>query len=450
MSGEVRFASVGSARVGYSVHGEAALDIVYSPGLASHLDLTLEQPRYRRYIEALQRYGRVIRFDRRGTGVSDPLPADAGESWEMWADDLDGVLAAAGSRRAAIIATNDAGPAAMLFAATRPELMHALVLFNTTARFGIGEGYPEGHPPALGAQVVEALRATWGTDQGAALLAPSLAADAPFRAWYQRFQRGACSPGEMAANMRRMFALDARAVLPEVRCPTLVLHRADYTLLPVAHAEAIARAIPGARLDVVAGTDAPLYTQGMGEIVDRIGAFLGTSAIPAADERVFTVVLFTDIVASTERLVALGDCNWSQLLDAHDAAVRATLARHQGSVIQITGDGVLATFGVPTRALRCVAELRAVMRELGVDLRAGLHAGQVVRRDDGGISGVAVHVAARIQAEAQRGEILVSEALAALVTGSEFELPEIGRRALKGLPGEWLLRRVEPTVAGSA
>jgi class 3 adenylate cyclase len=146
--------------------------------------------------------------------------------------------------------------------------------------------------------------------------------------------------------------------------------------------------------------------------------FLGTSAIPAADDRVFTVVLFTDIVASTERLVALGDRDWSQLLDAHDVAVRATLARRQGSVIQITGDGVLATFGVPTRALRCVAELRAVMRELGVDIRAGLHAGQVVRRDDGGISGVAVHVAARIRAEAQRGEILVSEALAALVTGS--------------------------------
>jgi class 3 adenylate cyclase/pimeloyl-ACP methyl ester carboxylesterase len=447
MSDQVRFAAVGSARVAYSMHGEGDLDIVYSPGLASHLDLTLEQPRYRRYIEALQRYGRVIRFDRRGTGVSDPVPADADETWEMWADDLAGVLDDVGSRRVAIIATNDAGPAAVLFAAAHPERVHALVLFNTTARFFRGDGYPEGHPPEVGTQVIAALRAGWGTDTGAAMLAPSLGADAPFRAWYQRFQRGACSPGEMAMNMQRLFKLDARGVLPEVRCPTLVLHRDAYAMLPVAHAKAIAGAIPGAQLEIVPGTDAPIYTQGMGEIVGRIGTFLGTSAAPAADERVFSVVLFTDIVSSTEQLLAIGDRGWSQLLDAHDALVRETIAHHQGNVIQITGDGVLASFVVPTRALRGAEALRNAMRGLGLDIRAGLHAGPIVRRDDGGISGVSVHVAARIQAEAQRGEILVSEALAALVTGDEFGFSDAGRRSLKGLPGEWLLHRVDPPAA---
>lgn len=442
MDADVQFAAVGSARVGYCVHGQGDIDIVYAPGLASHLDLTLEQPRYRRYIESLQQFGRVIRFDRRGTGVSDPAPADAEESWEMWTEDLAGVLAAAGSRRVAIIAANDAGPAAILFAAQHPDSMHGLVLFNTTARFLAGDGYPEGHPPAVGTQVTELLRATWGSDAGAAALAPSLAADEGFRRWYQRFQRGACSPGAMAASMQRLFRLDVRSALPEVQCPTLVLHRSQYALLPVSHAEAIAQGIPGARLEILSGTDAPIYTQNMHDIVARIGRFLGTSAPCAEDGRLFRVILFTDIVSSTERLVAVGDREWSELLDAHDTVVRETLALHQGQVIEISGDGVVATFGAPTRALRCVEELRARLRPLGMDLRAGLHAGPVVLRDDGRISGVAVHVAARIQAQALRGQTLVSESLAALVTGEEFSFSEWGRRALKGLPGEWGIKRV--------
>lgn len=447
MAAEVRFTSVGDARVGYAVHGEGDLDIVYSPGLASHLDLTLEQPRYERYIESLMRYGRVICFDRRGAGVSDAVPSDAVESWEMWADDLAAVLEAVGSRRVAVIATHDAGAAGILFAATRPDVVQALVVFNTTARFLAASDYPEGHPPEVADLVTETLRNTWGTEASTDFLCPSLAADGQFRRWYARFQRGACSPGEMADSLARLLEMDARGVLPEVQCPTLVVHREDYAVVGPDHARAIARGIPAAELAIVPGADSPIYTQGTTEIVDRIGAFLGRTPSTPPDDRVFSTVLFTDIVSSTERAVSLGDGGWGRLLDAHDAAARDAIGRHGGRVIKGTGDGTLATFEAPTRALRCADELRRRVRELGIDVRAGLHAGPIVVRSDGDISGVAVNVAARVLGQAGDGGVVVSEAVLDLVTGGEFEFAEVGERTLKGLPGTWRLFGVSCTAA---
>lgn len=439
MTDEVRYANVAAARVGYAVHGAGDLDIVYSPGLASHLDLSMEQPRYQRYIETLMRYGRVIRFDRRGVGVSDAVPPDAGESWEMWADDLAAVLEAAGSRHAVIIATNDAGAAGILFAATRPDLVQALVLFNTTARFLAAPDYPEGHSAEVAELIVETLRSTWGTEAATDFLCPSLAADEPYRRWYARFQRGACSPGEMAESLSRLLEMDARRVLPEVQCPTLVVHREEYGALTVDHARALARGIPHAELAVVPGGDATIYSEGVGDIAERIGAFLGRTPTPPPDNRVFTTVLFTDIVSSTERAVSLGDDGWRRLLDAHDAAARDAIGRHGGRIIKGTGDGTLATFEAPTRALRCASELRRHLRGLGIDVRAGVHAGPVVVRNDGDISGVAVNAAARVLGQAEDGGVLVSEAVVDLVTGDEFEFADVGERTLKGLPGTWRL-----------
>lgn len=447
MTDEVRFTNVGPARVGYAVHGAGDLDIVYSPGLASHLDLSMEQPRYERYIETLMRYGRVIRFDRRGVGVSDAVPADAGESWEMWADDLAAVLEAAGSRRAVIIASNDAGAAGILFAATRPDLVEALILFNTTARFLAAPDYPEGHSPEVAELVVETLRTTWGSEAATDFLCPSLAADEPYRRWYARFQRGACSPGHMAESLSRLLEMDARRVLPEVQCPTLVVHREQYGVLTVDHARALARGIPRAELAVVPGADATIYSEGVGDIAELIGRFLGQTPMPPPDNRVFTTVLFTDIVSSTERAVSLGDDEWRRLLDSYDATARDAVSRQGGRVIKGTGDGTLATFEAPTRALRCAAELRGLLGELGIDIRAGIHTGPVVVRHDGDISGVAVNAAARVLGEAADGGVLVSEAVVDLVTGDEFEFAEVGERMLKGLPGTWRLFGASRTAA---
>ena len=434
MDGEVRFAEVGPARVGFAVHGRGDLDIVYAPGFATHLDLTLEQPRYRRFIECLSRYGRVIRFDRRGAGVSDPPPPGADEDWEIWADDLAAVLAAVGTRQAAIIATNDAGPAAILFAATHPELVKGLVLVNTPARFTAAEDYPEGHPAGAGEMVAQAIRDTWGREDSVALLAPSLAADQPFRRWYSRFQRAACTPAAMAGNMARLFRMDGRAALAEVRCPTLVLHREDYGTVPPAHGRHLAENIPGAVFELVAGQDAPIYTQGMKPLVDRIGAFLGRAAAVPDDPRLFSTVLFTDIVDSTRMAVELGDRGWNALIEAHDAVGRDAVAQAGGLLIKTTGDGLLARFDAPSRALGCALEMHRGVQELGVRIRAGLHAGQVTLRDDGDVSGVAVNIAARVLGEAGTGETLVTSSVVDLLTGPDHRFCDRGERGLKGLP----------------
>ena len=442
MSEGPRFTSVAGARVGYQTHGDGDLDVVYSPGMASHLDMTLEQPRYRRYVERLARYGRVIRFDRRGTGISDPAPEGSAESWELWADDLGAVLDDAGSAQAAIIATNDAGGAAMLFAATHPERVSALVLFNTTARFATAPDYTEGHPPEAAAAVSQMVRSTWGTEEAAALLAPSLVADEPFRRWYARFTRAANSPTTVAADLGRILRMDARHVLGEIQCPVLVIHRADYTLIPSAQARYVAAHCPRGTYVEVPGSDAPIYTQGTDELVDRIGAFLGRNPQPEPDDRLFSTVLFSDIVSSTERAAAVGDRAWHVVLDEHDAAVRAAVHRHGGRFIKSTGDGALATFDAPSRAVQCARAIQDAVRGVGLDLRVGLHAGPTVIRQDGDVGGLAVHAAARVMAQAGAGEIWASGTVAGLVTDANVYFAERGSFVLRGVPDPHVLYSV--------
>lgn len=433
-SSGIRYTSVRSARVAFETHGHGDLDIVYSPGLASHLDLTMEQPRYRRYVEHLCAYGRVIRFDRRGTGVSDPVPADCTENWEMWADDLSAVLDAVGSKQTVVLATNDAGPAGILFAATQPERTRALVLFNTTARFAAGPDYPEGHPPGAADFVVEVLRTVWGTEDSVAVLAPSLEADVSFRRWYARFQRAACPPAEMAENMARLFRMDARHVLPEVRCPTLVLHRERYGTVPPDQGRYLAEHIPRADFALLPGADAMIYTEDTQEILSRIGLFLGRAPQPVSGGDAFATVLFTDIVGSTDLAVALGDHAWHTLLDTHDALVRDVVAGEGGLLIKTTGDGVLATFDSPSRAIRCARAIGLRVLELGIEVRAGLHAGAIVRRPDGDVAGVAVHIAARVLAIAEPGEVLITAGVCDLLTADAMITTDRGAHRLKGIP----------------
>jgi class 3 adenylate cyclase len=429
----VRFAHVGSARVGFQVHGSGDIDVVYSPGLASHLDMTLEQPRYRHYIERLTDLGRVIRFDRRGTGVSDPVPTGTEETWEMWADDLSAVLDDAGSHRAVVIAANDAGPAAVLYAATHPSRVEALVLFNTTACFCATPDYPEGHPPEVAEFVVDVLRTTWGTEESVPALAPSLAADEPFRRWYARFQRGACPPGEMVENMRRVLELDCRAVLPQVQCPTLVLHREGYAMVNLEQARYLAEHISGAALVRLPGGDAPIYTEGTEDIIATIGRFLGRTPSPAETGRSMGTVLFTDIVGSTELATELGDTRWHSLLDAHDSAVRDSVAVHAGRVIKSTGDGLLAVFGAPTRGIACAFDVHRRVTDLGIRVRAGLHAGPIISRPDGDVAGLAIHIAARVLGCAGPGEVVTTSGVIDIVSDAKERFVDHGTRDLKGI-----------------
>lgn len=431
-----QFATVEGSRVAYEVHGEDDLDIVYSPGLASHLDMTMEQPRYRHYIESLGRFGRVIRFDRRGTGISDPAPEERSESWEIWLDDLRAVLDAAGSEHTAILATNDAGGAAMLFAATFPERVRALVLFNTSAMFIQAPDYPAGHPAEVAPFIADGLRAIWGTEDSIGVLAPSLVADEPFRLWYSRFQRAASSPAAMAESMTRLMRMDARHVLAEIQCPTLVIHRTDYGTIPIEHGRYLAEHISTATFLEVAGADAPLYTQGMEPMVDAIGAFLGKSPHPEVDDRQFATVLFTDIVSSTERAAQVGDHAWHRLLDAHDSATQAAVRTCGGKFIKSTGDGILATFSSPSRAIECAQAINAGVLAVGLEVRVGLHAGPIVIRHDGDIGGLAVHAAARVMSKAGAGELWVSGSIVGLVTDPDIPFADRGSYELKGVPGQ--------------
>jgi len=446
MSDGPEFASVNGARVAYETHGAGDLDIAYSPGVASHLDMAMELPRYRHFVDSLAHFGRVIRFDRRGTGISDPAPPGSGESWEVWADDLRAVLDATSSRETAIISTNDAGGAALLFAATHPERVRALVLFNTSAKFTRAPDYPEGHPPEVAQTVVDTVRSAWGTEESIELLAPSQVGDEPFRRWYPRFQRAAISPTAMAETMELVLRMDARHVLAEVQCPTLVIHRSGYGVIPPAQGEYIAAHIPGGTFLPVPGADAVLITDGLDTIVDAIGGFLGRSPAPETDDRLFATVLFTDIVSSTERAAALGDHAWHRMLDEHDAATRAAVRAYGGRFIKSTGDGVLATFDAPSRAIQCAHDIHVRVRDLGLEVRVGLHAGPILVRHDGDIGGLAVHAAARVMARAGAGQVWVSNSIAGLVTDSAFTFASRGLFDLKGVPGPQELFSVAPML----
>jgi class 3 adenylate cyclase/pimeloyl-ACP methyl ester carboxylesterase len=430
----LRFVDVNGARVGYETHGTGDIDIIYSSGLASHLDMLMEQPRYRRLLEELTRFGRVIRFDRRGSGISDPAPEDRPDSWELWVDDLTAVLDAAGSKHAAIFAANDAGAPAILFAATHPSRTQALILFNTSARFTAAPGYPEGNSPRVTALVMDAFRKNWGTEAAVAMLTPSLTSDEPFSRWYARFQRAAQSPTAMAESVLGILQMDARHVLSQVQCPTLVIHRRGYATIPKGQGEFLARHLPNARFLEIPGADAPLWAQDFDEAVVGIGELLGRSPHPHDDGRQFSTVLFTDIVSSTERAATEGDTAWHRIIDAHDDDARSTVARYSGKFIKSTGDGILAIFTSPSQAIAAARALHNEAHTIGLEIRIGLHAGPVILRHDGDVGGLAVHAAARVMSLAGPGETWASDAVTNLLTDPSVTLNDRGIQQLKGVP----------------
>jgi class 3 adenylate cyclase len=443
MQPETRYARLGGDRIAYQVLGGGPPDLLLARRSYGHIDVAWEDPGITLFLRSLASFCRLILFDRRGTGPSDPLPLDPLPPWESYAEELTAVLDEVGSDRAAIMAEVDAGPTALLFAGTRPERTSALVLVNTAARFAAGSDYPIG----VAAEAVEAQVARfdelWGSDALAAMLAPSRAGDARFLRWFAKWQRASVSPKAAQTLLRAMAEVDVRPVLPLVQAPTLILHRRGFELVPIAHGRYLAEHIAGAKLVELPGSDVDLSWETPELALDAIQEFLTGVRRSAEPSRVLATVLFTDIVGSTERATRLGDRRWRELLEVHDELAGRLVEQFHGRLVKTTGDGILATFDGPGRAIRCAAALRDELAGIGLAIRAGLHTGEIELRD-GDVGGIAVHIAARVMAAAGPGQIVTSRTVRDLVAGSDIAMDDLGTQQLKGVEGAWQLFAASP------
>jgi class 3 adenylate cyclase len=446
---KTRYVSVAGADVAYRVLGSGPSDLLYFFGLSSHVDIVPETPDFVTFLDALTSFNRLIFFDRRGTGASDALASNAMPAWEEWADDLRAVLDVVGSDRTAIYAPLDAGPIAIMFAAMQPERVTALVLDNTSARSLKADDYPFGVSQAEVDAIVETFGALWGTEEFLTITNPGLLDDAEFARSFARRQRASSTPRNAAAQLRYIMEnLDVRSVLHLVQAPTLVLHSTHNPLVPIEHGRYLAGHIPGAKFVELPSHGLTPGERGLALVVEELAEFL-TGERPLIEiDRVLTTVLFTDIVASTEHLASVGDRRWRATLDAHDRAVREQLRRFRGREIKTTGDGFHACFDRPGRAIACATSITQTARELGIEVRAGLHTGECeVRGDD--LAGLAVHVAARIGSLAEPGQVWVSSTVRDLVAGSALEFVDKGQRELKGIPTSWRLFEVAGSDQGA-
>jgi class 3 adenylate cyclase len=327
---------------------------------------------------------------------------------------------------------------AMYFAATKPERTSALILFNTTARVLAADDYSIGMPREVAEVLLGQLDQLWGTEEMAQFVAPSRADDERFRRWIAKAARSAASPRAARAFLGVMFEIDARPLLPLIHAPTLVLHRTGYPILPIEHGRYLAEHIPDAKLIELPGADATLPHQTADVVLNYVEELLGTLRRPPAPTRVLSTVLFTDVVASTEEAGRLGDRRWRELLNVHDDLARRLVEEFGGQLVKTTGDGILATFDGPGRGIRCAAALRDELRGIGLQIRAGLHTGEVEQRDDD-IGGIAVHLAARVMAAAGSSEILISRTVRDLIAGANITVEDRGPHTLKGIDEPWQL-----------
>jgi class 3 adenylate cyclase len=435
---DIHYAKSGDLSIAYSVFGDGP-DLVVAPGFISHLEMLWEDPSIAHFYSRLASFRRVIAFDKRGTGLSDP--AAHAPTLEECVDDLGAVMDAAGTECADVFGISEGGAMAMLMAAAHPGRLKALVLYGTFARLVEAPGYPGVSEEDI-SRLVAISGKGWGEGIALGAWAPSRRHDAELREWWARLQRLAASPG-MVRNIFALYPrLDIREVLPAIQAPTLVLHRRGDRMVDIEMGRYLGDHIPGAKLVELDGDDHLFFTGDADALLDEIEEFLtGVRPRPLV-ERVLATVLFTDVVSSTQRAVELGDEEWRKLLRSHDAQVRRQLERFQGREVNTTGDGFLATFDGPARAIRCAIAIRDAVRAIGLDVRAGLHTGEV-EMSDADIAGIAVHLAARVSAAADAGEVLVSRTVVDLVAGSGLTFADRGEHTLKGVPGRWSLFAVE-------
>jgi class 3 adenylate cyclase len=433
MFSETRYAMNGDLRVAYRASREGPRDIVFVPNWATCCEHLPELPSLQGWVEAVTSLGRLIFFDQPGTGASDPVTPGAMPTLEQWADSITAVLDDLRSREAVLVAFDGAFAPAALFAATHPSRTTALVVLEGYAIPPI-ERTDGLDPEETNAAAIAML---WGTGEAEHVLNPDMPWNEEIRAAWARMERLAASPGTVEL-VQPLAQVDVRALLPTVRVPTLVVHHADDPLIPPEWGKYIADHISGAKYVELPGRNLYHFVEPWRDSFQEIAEFLTGEQADVADDRVLATVLFTDIVDSTRRAADMGDRDWHALLDAHDAVVRAQLTRFRGREVNSTGDGFLAMFDGPQRAIRCAMAIRDAVKVLGIEVRAGLHTGECeVRGDD--IGGIAVHIGARVSALAAANDVLVSSTLRDLVIGSGLEFEERGAYELKGVPGEWRL-----------
>ncbi len=433
----IRYVHNGDVAIAYTAGGQGELDVLVIGGFVGHLEISLALPLAARFWDRMAGFSRLIAFDRRGMGLSD---RDVGEfTLESIADDALAVLDAVGAQRVAVFGISEGGSAATMLAAAHPERITAMVQYATYARVSQAPDYPEGVPADVLRAFWGRMRENWGDPRSIEMWAPSLAGDPEVRDWWSRMLRFGSSPSGARAIGEMYEHLDVRPLLATIRVPTLVLYRSDDKVVLPAWSRVVAEGIPGATGIELAGSDHLFCAGDQQALLDEIEQFLtGRLASPARD-RVLATILFTDIVASTERAAAVGDRRWREVLERHQRLVDREIGRHRGRLIKTTGDGALAAFDGPARAVRAGMALRdAAPAELGVQLRAGVHTGEceVIGEDLGGIG---VHIAARVQAAAEPGEVLVSSTVKDLVVGSGLRFADRGAHTLKGVPGTWRL-----------
>jgi class 3 adenylate cyclase len=441
MEAETCYADSDGVSIAYQVHEGGPLELVFVPGFVSHVELYWNDPATRRFLRRLNSFARVVIYDKREQGLSDRTGRPP--TLEQSMDDLEAVIEAAGCERPAIFGVSEGGPMSTLFAATHPSRVSSLVLFGTFARMLKAPDFPAGIPEQAMAAWEEVIKREWGGPVGIDLWAPSAAGDVEFERWWAQLLRSGTSPAGAVALMGLYREIDVRGVLPAIDVPTLILQRRGDRIARVDQGRYLAQGIPGAKYVELAGEDHLPVTGDQDELLDEVEEFLVGSRRASEPERALATVLFTDIVASTEKAASLGDRSWRQLLERHDAAVRRQLSLHCGREVKTMGDGFLATFDGPGRAIRCAAALQEEVASLGVEVRAGIHTGEVELIGDD-VGGMAVNIGARIGALAGPGEVLVSSTVRELVVGSGLEFADRGVQTLKGAPGEWRLFAVDP------
>jgi class 3 adenylate cyclase len=441
MRPETRYAQSRDGFVAYQTLGDGPVELVMVAELVSHCEHRWEEPALTRAMDRLADVSRVVLFDKRGTGLSDPVALDRLPTLEERAEDLDAVLDTVGTTSCALAGFSEGGVDAIFFAATRPERVSSLVLYGAWPCFFADDTYPIGWDRAQYEALIDAVLSGWGQGRLLPLVAPSTTHDERLLSWWAGYERLAASPGVAAALLRIAFDVDVRDLLPVITAPTLVLHRTNDVFSPIAHGRYLATHIPNANIVELAGSDHPFFIGDAEPVIEAIQEHITGRPAPTKHDRVVMAVMFVDIVGSTDRAAALGDRSWGDLLETYYRLVRRQLERHTGREIDTAGDGLFAAFDGPARAVSCGCAIRETARGLGLHVRAGLHAGEV-ELIAGKIGGVAVHIAARVASLAKPDEVLVSRTIKDLSAGSGLRFDDRGTHQLKGVPEPWQLYEV--------